>query len=815
MYLIVGIFVGYSCGILTYEFNVFKYYLALTVIFFVYSLIFKKNPIYKAVILSFVLLSVINCNYNSNSVLGQYENKEIEVVAHIIESNKTNEFSNYNSYKASVLSINNNLLSSSEKTTVYIQKDKKLNENSLVKFYANVSKNNFTKNKLLFNYNNYLKSQKIHASLFVNGSFNSVKENYSFLNKISIEIRNYTEDTFYKNLNKNNANIILSIILGDVDYLDSGLYDTIKTMGLAHIFAVSGSHIVLIYGFLIWLFKFFGLDRKSRWLLSWVIIWMYGIIIGLPISVLRSIVMFTFLFGSEVLYRKYSSLNSLTLSAIILCIYNPFWILDAGFLLSFSAALSLIIYNKYVVLIFDENKISMEDFDKSKKRKIKEILKDKANSFLIKVIYLYVFLQIFTLPVIVYYFNYIPVLGMIYNIIMIPIFTVILIYGFVLLMLNSFLYFLLKLPFKIFGLILDSLRYFISFSNTLSFNGIYVPTMTLEKIIFFYIFLFGVIYLYKNKNLFIKKYSFIVFSIYYAITFILYPIFDDSLYFKVFDVGQGLFTIVNYKNKLMIFDCGSTSSTNFGEYTALPILTKNGFNDVDGMFLSHWDLDHVSGINTILNSKINVEKVFRSFQENEIEIETFSLVKGDKIKIDDNFTIDIIWPPNNYITKNINNSSLVALLQYYDRRILLTGDIESLVEQTLVKEKNNLLNNIDIIIVPHHGSKTSSSSEFINVLKPDYAVLSYGKNNYGIPSNDVIKRYEETGSYVISTYEDGEINFILNNKELYYSTFTKKTSGNYYQLYLEWMEIKSLAFIFLLAWLIVNKNKANLRQNIN
>ena len=100
---------------------------------------------------------------------------------------------------------------------------------------------------------------------------------------------------------------------------------------------------------------------------------------------------------------------------------------------------------------------------------------------------MYLFLQIFTLPVIVYYFNFIPVMGLFYNLMLLPVFTVIMIYGFMLLIFNPLLHALLKLPFEIFDYILYTLRYIIDLSDKFGFNGLIFPTMSICHILFFYL----------------------------------------------------------------------------------------------------------------------------------------------------------------------------------------------------------------------------------------------------------------------------------------------------------------------------------------
>lgn len=779
MYILISIFAAYALGIISYELGYYNYLFTAIFVLLVYNWLITKRFIYNAVIIAFLILSFINCNYNSKSLLAQYINENVKVTAKIKSQNKTNPDSSFKSYNASVISINGIELHEKENTIIYVDKQENVEENSIIKLYGNVSDNDFSKNKMLFNYKNYLRSKKINATIFTEGSVDAIRQKYSAFNEVSIKFRKYAENTFYKNLNGKNADIILSIILGDVDYLDEDLYDNIKEMGLAHIFAVSGTHIVFMYGFLLTVLKFAGLSRRTSWITTWCIIWFYGFLIGFPLSVMRTLVMFTLLFGSEVLYRRYSSLNAIGLAALVLTVYNPYWIFDAGFLLSFSAALSLIIYNKYIA---------------------KNIITD---NIIIRSICMYLFLQIFTLPVIAYYFNYVPVMGIVYNLLLLPIFTVILMYGFLLLILNGLFSILLIVPFKIFNYIITSLRYIVYFSDEFAFNGFMVETMSICSIIFFYTIVFFMLYLYNNKTSCVRKYGFVTLICFYTVTYVVVPLSDDSLYFNVADAGQGLFTTVKYKDIDLIIDCGSSSSNNFGEYTVVPYLTKRGIDQEDMVFISHWDNDHYSGLNDLINSHIEVKNISSFSQNDEIKNSIASINKEGYIKIDDSFNIKILWPDENYISESKNNSSLVLLLKYKNKSILLPGDIEEEVENLILQN----LNRADILIVPHHGSKTSSSVGFVEAVKPGIAVLSYGKNNYGIPSELVLSRYEEAKSKVLSTFEHGEINFILKDDKLYYNTYIKEKSDNYYELYFVWIIPKLSIFCILLIWIMGYKKE--------
>lgn len=791
MYILISIFVIYAMGIISYEYGILSYYFTAVFVLLIYNSLKTKRIIYNLVIISFIALSFINCYYNSISVLAQYikVSEELEIIAKVKTQNKSNSSSNSNyiGYNASVISINQDFLSEEENTIVYINRDNIVNENSIIKFNGSIADSNFSKNKMLFDYNNYLRSKKISFVVFAQGDINVIKNEYSLLNNISLRFREYTENTFYKHLNVENANIILSIILGDTDYLNEDLYENIKLMGLAHVFAVSGSHIVIMYGVLLFGLKFCGLSHKISWMITWVIIWFYGLLIGFPLSVMRTLVMFTLLFGSELFYRKYSSLNSIGLAALVLTIYNPYWIYDAGFLLSFSAALSLILYNMYIVKhVTTENVI-------------------------LRNIYMYIFLQLFTLPVLSYYFNYIPIMGILYNLLLLPIFTVILIYSFVLLILNFIISSGLILLFNLLDYMLYTLRYIIVLTDQIDFNGVVVPTMSKSLSMFYYIMLTFMIYLYNNKRSVIRKCGIMTLVSFYAINFVIIPFNDDSLYFNVADAGQGIFTTLKYKNTSLIFDCGSTSSQNFGMYTVVPYLIKRGITNVDGVFISHWDEDHYSGLTDLLNSNVKVEKIF-STSNNEGINKGISVLKGNSIfNLDEDFKIKILWPKEQFISTNKNNTSLVILIEYDNQRILLTGDIEKEVEDLLL---NNLVQ-ANILIVPHHGSKTSSSSAFVEKVRPNIAVFSYGKNSYGIPSKDVISRYEQEKSIVLTTFKQGEINFILKGNKIYYNTYTNEKSDNYYELYFVGMIPNIINFIILLYLIDKNKGVYDELQNNN
>lgn len=226
------------------------------------------------------------------------------------------------------------------------------------------------------------------------------------------------------------------------------------------------------------------------------------------------------------------------------------------------------------------------------------------------------------------------------------------------------------------------------------------------------------------------------------------------------DVGQGdsCFIITPNHKTILIDGGGSTSNTfDVGEDTLIPYILDRGYKKIDYIFISHFDQDHVGGILPLLE-ELKVGQIFISKQEEISEnYERFlKLVKqknlkvqevkaGNKIIIDD-VIFYILWPIEKSIEENIlNNNAMVMKLQYKDFSILFTGDIEAVAEKEILDKYRNKLNILKstVLKVAHHGSKSSSTEEFLKVVDSKVALIGVGENNmFGHPHNQVIERLE-------------------------------------------------------------------------
>ncbi|MDO5564833.1 MAG: MBL fold metallo-hydrolase, partial [Eubacteriales bacterium] len=315
--------------------------------------------------------------------------------------------------------------------------------------------------------------------------------------------------------------------------------------------------------------------------------------------------------------------------------------------------------------------------------------------------------------------------------------------------------------------------------------------------------------IYSNK--FVKLVSSIV-LVYISINLLFYQNkYNNTISFL--NIGQGDSIVIQNKETTYTIDGGSSSNKQNGKYILSPFFLSKRINTIDISFLTHADSDHTNGIIYLINEedkiKINnialpiyakdnekYKKIIDSANSKNINILYVSSNKNNYFEnenydtslifnkniTNDNFTkskLNIIYPLDDDLSKkDLNYQSIVIKLNIEsiekDFSFLFTGDISKKVEKILLEKKENQISNINILKVAHHGSKTSSSEEFIEKVAPLYAIISFGNNNYGHPNEEVLKILNENNCEIIKTKEAGEIDFHIQNNEIIINKFIKK-----------------------------------------
>ncbi len=717
-----------------------------------------------------IIFSIIFGYYYTNKLEDKYNNlynelEEVREYALVVSEKKESKYED--TYKIKIVNSNNKKRNN---THLYmrVKKGNKINYGDMIFINAKFLEPEIDRNERGFNYKEYLKTIKIYGTLEINKYTILEKEKINKMLIYTSKLKKKLKDNICKIIDKEeNEKLVIAMILGDTEELSEEVKENFLNSNLYHILSVSGGQVSnIIIGITI-IARILKLHKKIVNIVCIIILIQFMFLTGLTPSIIRACIMCIINLLASILFKRYDIANSLGTSLIIILLNNPHSINSLSVLLSYFGFLGIIILGSYWI------------------KKVNKIVENNIIRYILNIIISSIAAQIFIFPIILYIFGTISLTFMLSNLFIIPLSSVITIIGF----------FIMICPIKLFGIIEPIIEITINiveiFSN-ISISKIYCIIPNMSQIIIYYvinIYLYYMVrrdYLYKIKH-FIKKYGRDIFFIIIVITFIKFFIISNlnDFYIDFIDVGQGDATLIvtNSNKKILIDGGGSEFNSNFdvGKNTLLPHLLKKKINKLDYVIISHFDSDHVGGILTILN-EIKVEKVIigKQFEKSENyekfirivenkKIKFYNMEAGQKINVDKDTCIDILWPDtSNIIKENIlNNNSLVCRLNYKDKSMLFTGDVEEIAENAILNKYSNKLNVLeaDIIKIAHHGSKTSSSTQFINNVKPKMALIGVGKNNkFGHPNFMIIEKLRKSGARIFRTDDNGEIQIKITNK---------------------------------------------------
>ena len=642
-----------------------------------------------------------------------------------------------------------------------------------------------------FDYNKYLKQKNILGIIKAENLILKSKEHGNPLLLFSNKISNKIEKKLKELLSYEVYPIVISLSVGNMDFIEEDIQEQFRNAGLLHVLAVSGTHMTyLILGTGMMFKNLFG--KRKTYYLSIFIILFYILITGFSVSIIRSAIMGIVMLISKIVYRKNDIWTSMGLSLLIILFYNPYLILDLGMQLSYGGTIGIVLFQRDILKFLEEKMLNMQ----KNKFFINKLIKP-----IIEIISITISAQIIIIPIIIYSLNTLNIYFLISNIFVGVIIEPLTILCFILLIsifinnsLSTFIAYFVNMGIKILN--------FCAKIGDLPYSKIYFPTPNLSIVILsfaisFFVLMFFKNYYAKNKNatqirlrnlvaLFkyrirqINRKFFIVLFILSIFFMYVLKLIPSDLKVHFIDVGQGDATfIITPNNSTILIDGGGnlTSSFDVGENTLIPYILDRGFSSIDFVMISHFDYDHVGGILSLLEN-LEVKKIIISKQyemtdnyEKFLEIvcnkniDIILVGAGDKINIEKNLYFDILWPSKDFIPENaINNNAIVAKMVYGKFNMLFTGDIEEIAEKEILKNYDKKVLNAVVLKVAHHGSKTSSTEEFLENVNPKIALIGVGKNNnFGHPSGEVLYRLQEHNVQLYRTDLNGEI--IINIKE--------------------------------------------------
>lgn len=600
-------------------------------------------------------------------------------------------------------------------------------------------------NPFFFNYRLHLLTEGI--SHIVDGDRSNItlegkSESVGYL--IKRNVTKYISGVYDSGLREENSRLMKGILLGNSSYLEEDDLSLYRNLGISHLLAVSGLHIGLIAGSMIWALSRLGMKRWMNILFSIIILLFYGYSIGFPPSASRGIALFSMLYLSKLLNRPVDRLNLLAGCMFLLQLYNPLWIFNSGFQLSFGATASLIL---------------LSDRIKSLMYPLKGKIIDPISATIA--------VNLGIIPIQAYWFNSFPILTLISNIIIVPLASGCLVLGIASLMAGWLL--------PILEVLLDIQRFAAILIQHIPLDHIILPTPGIEGFVM-YLAILTVLFnwsIVERLDIGVKKVIFVGLLMVSAILF-LEAVTDEDLEIHFIDVGQGDSILIKGPFGNYMIDGGGSrlEDHDIGSRITLPYLLKNRVSRLEAIFVSHNHEDHYRGLLPVIdqlsigavyiNGVFNQELYEKAKQRS---VPIIELHKGTEAELGEGAILKVLWPENKgYKHINENDNSMVLLLDYYGRRVLFTGDIEVAAEREVSSSYDI---DVDVLKVPHHGSLTSSSYQFLEKVKPEYSIISVGRGNlYGHPSPQVINRLQEIGSKVHTTDKMGMIKVVMSRNKV-------------------------------------------------
>lgn len=645
-----------------------------------------------------------------------------------------------------------------------------------------------------FNYRQYLADQRIWLRGYVRSDtdlvpLNQPERNWNYLlDSARTKIRTFIEDWLPPDL----AGLYRALLLGERYALSIDLRELLYNAGIGHLLAISGLHLGLVAGFAFLAFHFVVVRIPAvagRWgarpaaaLAAFPVALGYGLLTGMALPALRATLMLAAFTLALVIQREKDLLNSLFLAAFLILSVYPEALFAASFQLSFIGVAALIL----ILPVLPAPHLLQPQPGKEEKLRClgRRLCQFICGSLVI---------SIYTVPVVLYHFHRVTTLGIITNLIAVPVvaFLVLpagLLAVCLLLVSTSLAGFLLTLGSLGINLIVIIAAKF----GSLSWAAFWPGSPRVWQVALAYLLL--LLPFAKGRRLY-RLGLMALCSLVLIGSWMIPNHFHSSkslLRVTFLDVSQGNSALVELPGKsVMLIDGGGFRGGSFdvGRYVVAPYLWHRRISRLDTMVLSHAHPDHYQGLGFVAahfpikqfwhNNVSREEPNFRSLvttlaEKNVLFLSPKKLAPHQNIN---GVHVRVLHPspesnrssriPTN---KELNNLSLVVRLRYKKVSFLFTGDIEKETEHELAKLPQ--LEPVDVLLVPHHGSRTSSSISFLQRLKPRIAIFSVGFDNpFRFPSTQVLERYRTLGTRIYRTDLQGAITVKTDGHEIEVGTF--------------------------------------------
>lgn len=587
------------------------------------------------------------------------------------------------------------------------------------------------------------------------------------------------------------AGILEAMLFGEKSELSGDIKELYQAAGISHVLVISGLHISLLALAVAGILRRLGFPMPVWVILSVGVLAGYGILIGQPTTAVRALLMFFVLQGARLLGRSYDLLSALVFAGILMLLDNPDLILDGGCRLSFCAVIGVGWY------VSEKNKIFRSIGEKEKRKNRGKGGKGSSAGAILENIRAGWYLWLFTLPVMLDTFYQVSVVGLLWNLVAIPLLPVIIAsggLGVVLAGWNIFLGSLAGSP--AYGM-LQLYQEIGNISEKLPV-GMWTPGQPSKPVIAgYYLVIFLLVLVEKQlikreKRWKIRKIfpGMELCSMLLLLLLMAHP-WQQREKITFLDVGQGDASLLQSGGQTLLLDGGSTSQKNVGTYVILPYIKQQGISCLEAVVLTHTDQDHINGVTEVLDEGkkgwLTVKNLMYPYwmegTEQGKQLKKLAEEAGAscrKIRAGDRLTIGkaeavVLYPKEQEKIAEPNAGSLVLFWKWEGVRAMFTGDLPEEKERELLQN----LPACEILQVGHHGSATSTCREFLEQVQPSLAVISCAmKNRYGHPSPDTVDRLKKTGCEIRYTMKSGAITIRKRGREILVTEYLEHVAGH-------------------------------------
>jgi competence protein ComEC len=614
-----------------------------------------------------------------------------------------------------------------------------------------------------FDYRRYLMQKGVGASVFAYPYAIERKDGNrgNFFVRLGLDIRKRVIHVIERSLPTQQAGLLNGMLIGYREGLPEEVQEAFSNSGLTHIMAVSGANVAFLILPLNFLLKLVRVKRTVANLLIIGFLILFVFVTGFEPSVLRAVIMAIILLVSAILYREPDTYAAIALSCIVLLAVNPCMLFNIGFQLSYAATLS-------IVMLYRNIKKPVSRF--VKQEWIAEILGATVAA------------QLGVLPITLICFNKVSVIAILPNLLAVPMLELITILGSLMALLGQVSLFFSQLIGYLNCIFLSAVLYITKMASSIPFAVLKTATPSIILAIAYYIAIWFLLWYKPSKNISLKpRHAAIALS--FTAVFVLSIVLQPQRLEVVFlDVGEGDSAFIRtYAGKTVLIDGGGSASPGrasaIGRSVVVPFLLDSGVSRLDAIVATHPHTDHIQGLEDVLE-QIRVDRlIIPSMSDESGFAELFEIAgrkgvpvsrcsNGNVIRLDEKTRFEVVNPEKDCLVDDdtLNNASLVLKLIYGRTDILFTGDAESAAEEEMLAGGAPL--DADVIKIGHHGSKTSTSAEFLEKVKPQAAVISVGHNNFGHPSQATLDLLEQTGVRLFRTDECGAVILYSNGRTI-------------------------------------------------